>query len=299
MAVRNGGWRLKASLESVLTQDSTSFEFVVVDDGSTDGTSDMLAGFAARDERIVLLHGEACGLTEALIRGCDASRGDFIARQDCGDHSLPGRFLRQLALLKKHIDVGFVSCHTRYVGPGGEYLFLSDSKGIRDEPFRMISDDQPPKCVCGPSHHGSVIFRRNLYEKLGGYRKIFRRSQDWDLWYRMAEVSLFAVVPEVLYEAVVLPDGISMGRKNEQDIFGKVAIEAMQARQSGQTEDGILKQIPLSLVGENSTADGNYFIGSLLFRNRDPRCRRYLLSSTCNVSHAAPALAKCAASLFF
>ena len=99
MSVFNGGDYLQTALESVLDQEGVDFEFVVVDDGSTDGSAAKLAEIARRDARVRVIRQENAGLTRALMRGCSEARGDFVARQDGDDLSCAGRLARQARVL--------------------------------------------------------------------------------------------------------------------------------------------------------------------------------------------------------
>src|SRR6266404_8121857 len=123
MGVYNGEARLRETIDSILSQQDVSLEFIIVDDGSTDQTSQILEDYARHDSRVKLIQQENQGLTRALITGCAAARGKYIARQDAGDISLPNRLARQLAFIERHPDAAFVSCGTRFVGPKGEQLY--------------------------------------------------------------------------------------------------------------------------------------------------------------------------------
>ncbi len=157
MSVYNGGSSLAATLDSILAQEGVAFEFIVVDDGSTDGSGALLDDYARRDERLRVIHQDNRGLTRALIRGCAAARGPFIARQDAGDISLPGRLARQSAFLESNPEVVLTACGTRFVGPAGELLYEQVQHG--DELQRGL-EQLDSKRIRGPSHHGSVMFRR-------------------------------------------------------------------------------------------------------------------------------------------
>lgn len=85
MSVFNGARYLSASIASILSQEDVDFELIIVDDGSTDATPGLLAEFAARDARVRVIRQDNSGITQALIRGCAAARGTFIARQDADD----------------------------------------------------------------------------------------------------------------------------------------------------------------------------------------------------------------------
>ena len=95
MAVFNGQDQLSITVDSILGQQNCDFEFIIVDDGSTDNTPGILARYARQDNRITVLSQPNQGLTKALIHGCNHATGDCIARQDCGDRSLPGRLFAQ------------------------------------------------------------------------------------------------------------------------------------------------------------------------------------------------------------
>jgi len=122
MSVYNGAEHLETTLASILSQEGCEFEFIVVDDGSTDGTSRILDEWAARDSRLRIIHQQNTGLTRALIRGCAEARGEFIARQDAGDVSLPGRLAAQCACLRTHTDTVMVSSGACFRGPADEKL---------------------------------------------------------------------------------------------------------------------------------------------------------------------------------
>jgi glycosyltransferase involved in cell wall biosynthesis len=140
MSVYNGADRLHETLESVLSQQGVSLEFIIIDDGSTDRSDVILANYARHDPRVQILYQPNQGLTRALIRGCEAAKGKYIARQDAGDISLPDRLRLQKAVLDQYEDCAFVSCWTSMVGPTDEYLFTSKGKGQASSPLRILSE---------------------------------------------------------------------------------------------------------------------------------------------------------------
>src|SRR5262249_3399639 len=142
-SVYNGADRLPETMESILSQEGVSLEFVIVNDGSKDGAGAILDGYADRDPRVRVLHQKNQGLTCALIRGCAAARGEYIVRQDAGgDISLPGRLERQLTHLSQCSDAVMSSCGTRYVGPAGETLYeITQSESQLDWNLRRVSSN--------------------------------------------------------------------------------------------------------------------------------------------------------------
>jgi glycosyltransferase involved in cell wall biosynthesis len=278
MSVYNGAAHLHESVESMMNQEGVSFEFIIVNDGSTDESGKTLDDYAERDKRIRVIHQENAGLTKALIRGCAEAKGEFIARQDAGDLSSRDRLAKQLSCMKKNSNVVLVSCGTRYVGPEGEHLYDALSNSLEATASLRTVDI---KKVRGPSHHGCTLFPRKLYEKVGGYRSEFYFGQDLDLWLRLVEHGEHIVVPEVLYQASIKPESISGLYMEEQVKLTKLMLEAARLRQENQSEYPALVKAKNIMpdrkraVSRQALAQALYFIGACLRRQGDGRARDY------------------------
>jgi glycosyltransferase involved in cell wall biosynthesis len=277
MSVYNGAAALRDSIRSVLSQTGVELECIVVDDGSTDSTPRVLDELACADRRVRVIPQENRGLTHALIRGCAAARGEFIARQDCGDVSLPGRLETELGILRAHHEVALVSCGTRFVGPNGEALYEA-SAPLRDATEGLLALDL--KQVRGPAHHGSTLFRRETYEQVGGYRQQFYFAQDLDLWARLAECGRHIALPEVLYEARFGLDSISGACRTEQIECAKMILECARLRRAGLSEAQVLARAAVIVpqrraVQAADRAAALYFVGVCLRNRADPRARQY------------------------
>lgn len=289
MAVYNGGDGLGLTIDSVLSQEGVSLEFIIVNDGSTDGTAGLLDRYAERDFRVRVFHQDNAGLTHSLIRGCAEARAPYIARQDAGDRSLPGRLQLQHRLLDDHPACSFVSCWTRSVAPQGEFLRIERCGTTDNKPRRILDPNSRWGIVGGPSHHTSVMFRVSSYRQAGGYRQQFRAGQDWDLWYRLAELGTFAAVPEVLCEAAVSPGSISSSNRTRQMAFAELSHSAHTVRTSGQSDEKVLQAAEVlgnerlqSANSQSLRAGANYFIGRQLQRNGDRHATHYLVESLRN-----------------
>ncbi len=280
IGVYNGASTLGATLDSILAQTEHDFECIVVDDGSTDNTPDILAAYAARDGRMRVIRQQNVGLTRALIAGCSAARGRYVARQDVGDLSAPRRFELQKRALDADPGLVFVSSATQYVGPELEPLNIARSTGLALVPAFVLDSGEHRPLLDGPTHHGSVMFRRDAYERAGGYRTAFYYGQDFDLWYRLAEIGKFQAVDDVLYTARITPDSISGSARHAQKQLGRLSREALDVRKRGQSEAQILARAaqigPAPARVRSQRAEGLYFIGEALRRNRDPRAGHYL-----------------------
>src|SRR5690349_12664883 len=126
MAVYNTEQYVRSAAESILRQTYTDFEYIIVDDGSTDGTPAILNQLASQDERIVLVRQPRNqGYTRALNIGLTKARGPLLARQDADDLSRPERLRQEVDFLSTHSTVGLVSGQVEAIGPAGDRLPVS------------------------------------------------------------------------------------------------------------------------------------------------------------------------------
>lgn len=192
MPVFNGQRYVDDAIASVVAQGYDDFEFVIVDDGSTDETPAILARWAARDPRIIVHrspHNE--GIPAALNRGLAAARGEYIARQDADDFCVAGRLARQVAVLDQDPSVMVVSAGYELIDMKGR------SRGLR---MRIA----PSEVIAYLLHfsnavggHGQVMFRREPVLALGNYGLEYDFSQDYDLWSRLMHYGRIVVLPIV------------------------------------------------------------------------------------------------------
>jgi glycosyltransferase involved in cell wall biosynthesis len=286
MGVYNGARQLAGTIDSILSQEKVDLEFIIVNDGSSDESGQILNEYAHRDSRLRIIHQENTGLTRALIRGCDAARGEFIARQDVGDTSLPERLKSQVVVLREQKSCVFVSCWTDVVGPNGEFLYTLRGAGLASSPVNILSPQAEWGISDGPTHHSSVMFRTKQYVLCGGYRTEFYFGQDWDLWYRLSALGTFCMVERRLCLCSITPSSISALRKAEQLRFAQLSRKALLARQAGQSEQPALeeaRQLVASVANRASTrrdrAAANYFIGKCLLDNHNKAAPGYLLAA--------------------
>jgi len=268
---------LEDELGRVLLDGDENTEYIFVDDGSTDGSCRALNQYAEKDSRVKVICRSHEGLTQALIVGCQAARGRYIARFDCRDETELGR-LRHLAdLLDQSSNAVLAYSGVQFVGPGGEHLGELIVDGI--EMARSLRARNGGE-LKGP-WHGSVMFRRSAYEAVGGYRRQFRFAQDLDLFNRLAEIGEIVSTPRILYRAEVAPGTISgRFRKQQQELKSCVAACA-EARRRGEGEERILERAMTVRRGGYSTcrrmyqARGFYFIGSCLRDQGNPTSVQY------------------------
>jgi len=273
MAVFNGGARLGATLDSLLEQQGCDFEIIVVDDGSTDDTASILARYAARDERVRVFRRDNAGLTLSLIFGCAQAIGEYIARQDADDLSLPDRLHVQSSYLLAHPEVVIVASAVRFVAPEGEWLHSVT-------PPASISIQLDIDRIRAPPLVGAM-FRRDAYLRCGGFQKEMVVAQDVDLWLRLEEVGACHGIADLHYEGRMTLGGITSRRRHTQMAATRLAISCALARRAGKTDSALLQSAAFPARSTGGTprlarARFNYFIACCLRRNDRAASRRYL-----------------------
>ena len=189
MPVHNALPHLDAAVRSVLQQNHRNIEFVIYDDASTDGSTDRLREWAERDPRIRLFEGDR-NLGPAVSSNVvvEHASGQIIARMDADDISHPDRIQRELEVLRENPDVGLV----------GTLSEIIDTEGgkLRDlELWRLTR-----RSSFAPFPHGSIMFRREILDRVGGYRRECEFWEDQDLVLRIASETGIAVIPAPLYQ---------------------------------------------------------------------------------------------------
>lgn len=195
LAVYNGERFLAEAIESILTQTYTDFELIVIDDGSVDGTAEIIREYAGRDERIrILQQAENRGQSAALNRGLAEARGDYVAKMDSDDISLPRRLEIQVDFLQSHPEIGVVGAQRKQVD--------ENLKPLRDIDFPLRHAHIVTNLFFGgwSIGGGEAVFRREVMRGLGGFNSRVILG-DWELYCRLVERARFANVPERLYWA--------------------------------------------------------------------------------------------------
>ena len=207
MAVHDGARWLREAVDSALGQTLDDLELIVVDDGSTDATAEILASYG--DRRLSVVRQPRAGLTRSLNRGLRVAAAPLVARLDADDVALPERLARQVAFLDAHPEVGVLGTGCREIGAGGEprgvYAPPADDAAIRRALIRR-----------NPFVHSSVVMRRRAVEEVGGYDETVAVAQDYELWLRLSRVTRLANLPEPLVLRRLAPDRVSVARDTER-----------------------------------------------------------------------------------
>jgi glycosyltransferase involved in cell wall biosynthesis len=194
--VYNGEPYFDRAIPGILDQSFEDFEFIIVDDGSTDRTAELLRDVAARDARVRILSPGRVGFCRAANLGVEQARGEIVARQDFDDRSYPDRLRLQVAFLEAHQDVGLV---------GGHYVLVDENRGERYVRMPPAEHDDIVRAMAShiPMANTISTFRRRMWVEAGGY-PVVPDLEDVLFWLRAATLGWrLANPPEVMGEHFV------------------------------------------------------------------------------------------------
>lgn len=201
-------------IESVINQTFEDFEFIIIDDGSTDNTSIIIQSYVDKDKRIVFYKKHNTGLTNSLNYGINLSNSNYILRIDADDKMFANR-----------IEIVFDLMQTQNVDIVINRSLLIDSKGDKIKKTKTLNTDRLKKYLLkgfSPFSHSSVIFRKDKIIELGKYNSFYDKSQDYDLWLRMLKTKAkFHFCDETLTSLRIHNESVT---SSETDYFSIIAL---------------------------------------------------------------------------
>ena len=242
LCVYNSERYLAEAIESILAQTMRDIEFVIVDDGSTDGTSAILRRYAAADDRVRVVTRPHEGVAASLNAGCDLARGRYIARMDADDVALLDRLEKQVAFLERNPDVAVLGGALEVIDDQGRTTHVkANPSGDAEIRERLLHED----CMA----HPSVMLRTEVLRAAGGYRTTFHHAEDYDLWLRLAETCQFANLPGILVRYRVHSGSVSVQSHREQIVYALGAqLSARLRRETGRDPVGSVDRITESTL---------------------------------------------------
>jgi glycosyltransferase involved in cell wall biosynthesis len=218
MSVFNGERFLREAVESILEQSFREFEFIIVDDGSTDQSASILQSYQSNDARVKIYRKEHTGLIESLNLGCALAQSKYIARMDADDIASKDRLKTQVAFMDAHPETGVVGGAVEWIDASGNSL------GIH----RYPASDQEIKATLLDGcafWHPTVVIRREAFVLARGYRSVAVDAEDYDLWLRIAVQFQLANLEAVVLKYRIHPSQVSM-RKTAQQTLSMLAVQA-------------------------------------------------------------------------
>ncbi|MEM1158908.1 MAG: glycosyltransferase [Verrucomicrobiota bacterium] len=247
MPVWNGDKYLAKAVDSILNQSLRDFEFLIIDDGSTDTTPAILTRYAEKDSRIRIIQLSHDGIVIALNRGIEEARSKWIARMDCDDIAHPERFQQQMKQLAQNKSA--ILSHTAVRQIGDSRYFTSQQRIPRSKAFYALR-----LCYGPPIIHPTVIFSKEAFHLAGGYRTGERHAEDYSLWGRMLPLGEFSYVHRPLLDFRVHTASISKQKAGAQSVLaGKIARKHCQEFMSLSHQGAARAQVAIgkSRLGSN------------------------------------------------
>jgi len=231
LAVYNADEHIAEAVESILGQSFGDFEFLIVDDGSTDNSGAILEYFASRDPRIKLMRQDNRGFVPSLNRMVEAATAPWIARMDADDVAHPERFARQMTKLSAEPSIDVLGTDAHLIGPDSQRI-------IRPAIHRPTEHED---LFADPEYgvlalHPTLMIRTDILRACGGYRPAFRFAQDYDLFLRLGERARFANLADHLLYYRITPGQASTRHVVTQQLCATIAYLSYEARRDGRPD---------------------------------------------------------------
>lgn len=223
---------LASAVQSILRQSFQDFRLIVVDDGSTDSTPEILRNLAAADPRIVVITTENRGIVEALNTGLEHCRADLVARQDADDISYPHRLATQIRYLEDNSDCIAVSCNALHIDENGRRIGATHWWGDAVGHLEAIPALEPHLL------HPFLMVRTNQMRAVGGYRHVLH-AEDADLYWRLEPLGRLHVLEERLGSYRIHSGGVtsrSLGDVRAGALFSQLAAVSARRKSKGRPE---------------------------------------------------------------
>lgn len=233
MSVYNCAAYLREAVDSILAQTYGDFEFIAINDGSSDGSLPILQECAARDARVRLVSRPNTGLIGALNEGIALARGKYIARMDADDRADPTRFAKQVAFLDANAGCVAVGSRVMLMDPYGSPVAVSGHKLEHAEIEQELLTESGWAIV-----HPAVMMRADAVRSVGGYDKRWKHLEDHDLFLRLAQVGTLANLPEPLLWYRRHYASVNFTKASEQTSLKESLMLEAHARRGRSVPDG-------------------------------------------------------------
>ena len=226
MPVYNAERYVAESVNSILAQTYKDFEFIIINDGSTDGTHQILMSYASADDRVKLISRPNTGIVGALNDGLAAVRGHYVARMDSDDLALPQRLDEQVRFLDEHHDVVILGTDVLIIDADGDAMWTDHKPADHDQIDAALLSGRSAIIV-----HPAAMMRRDAVEKIGPYRPDTQWVEDLDYFLRLGEIGRLANLSRVLLKYRLHPQSVNHRRRQEQQqLVEQVLLDACDRR---------------------------------------------------------------------
>lgn len=235
MPAYNAGNYIHEAIESVLAQSFTDFELLIINDGSTDQTMEMINSFD--DERIVVISQDNLGVAAALNTGLEHARADYIARFDADDVCYPNRLQVQYDFMQRHPEYQVVGSAADYIDVDGYHLFTQEPAAFSNSQLQHLKYS-----VC-PFIHSTVLYKKDVVLNNGGYNELAYTFEDHFLWLQILKEQKACNLPEALIKVRLNPESVTIDEKWRPRKFLHIKYTALKKRNITQRDSDRLHEI--------------------------------------------------------
>jgi glycosyltransferase involved in cell wall biosynthesis len=254
---------LAQSIDSILHQTFSDFEFIIVDYGSTDSSKRIIAHYVEQDPRVHLHEIPRYGLGESRNAACSLARGKYIAIMDADDVALPARLQLEVDFMERHPRVGLLGGAVQWISATGKALYVA----CVPTDDRQLRKTMAVHC---PFWQPTVLLRTEAFVRAGGYRRAFASAEDYDLWLRVAEHFECANLKDVVLKYRIHPQQVSMQKQGQQTLGILAAQRSAALRREGQRDvfesvDAITPEVLTGLGVDEATQEKTFVSESRLW----------------------------------
>lgn len=235
MPAYNASKFIAPAIDSILNQTFPEFELIVVDDGSTDNTLEIVKTYLEKDNRVRLIQSNHGGLSRACNLGISESRSSWIARMDADDIALPQRFDKQLNAATANPKVVAWGTYVHHMNSKGDVLSINPLGPTTEEEFY----DLRTRGHVAHLHHPTVLLKKEIVLKAGGYNPQLEPAEDLDLFDRMANYGPIIAIPDPLVLYRVHSQSVSMQKFFSQKLLHRYIVARHRARLAGNREPSV------------------------------------------------------------
>ena len=225
VSIYNSDKTLSQMIESVLNQTYKDFELILINDGSTDNSLDVIKKYAKKDNRIVTIDKKNSGLTKSLNIGLKKAKNKYIARIDADDIWYPTKLEKQIEFLEQNQDYTLVGTVYNEIDENGKIIYKKQRTPL------LITDEEIRKNIVrfNPFFHSSVMFKKEVLETVGFYNEELKYTQDYEFWIRIMSKYKVVNLSEILASRRYGKDMISIKKEKEQRMYAiKAKLLAMK-----------------------------------------------------------------------
>lgn len=215
VSIYNADQTISNMIESVINQTYKDFELILINDGSTDTSLEIIKEYIQKDNRIILIDKKNSGLTKSLNLGLKKAQGKYIARLDADDIWLPNKLEQQVAYLEAHKEYALVGTAYNEIDDNGKIIYDKQRTILLNSYEDILNNIEK----LNPFFHSSVLFRREILETVGFYNETFKYTQDYEYWVRIISKYKVANLTQVLASRRYSENMISIIKEKEQRIF--------------------------------------------------------------------------------